>query len=212
MPRLAFALTISVLLHAVLLYHGLSVTTHAPDNASLPLTLRLNAMAQTTPVGRDSIEPPAPQWQDKINASPKLPAAATGSHTREAVDNSHHLDIGWLFEQARDYAAREMRNAGPAPRLAGEYFGTYDGTDTGTFTVQLDGNGRVSGSGQSRSYGIGFVIAGGVDANGLIQMAGKGDAGDARFSGNLNLKTGKISGSWRARGSTQGTFSGHREN
>ena len=116
-----------------------------------------------------------------------------------------------LLNQARDYANKELRTSAPAFTLNGDYYGTYSGSDNGTFYVHLDNAGHASGSGQSGSFGISFIITGEATSDGLIQMSGSGIAGNARFKGQLDIKTGKLSGTWLAAGIGSGSFAGQHE-
>ena len=72
---------------------------------------------------------------------------------------------------------------------------------------------RASGevSAQSTQHGFTFNISGSVTMDGFIEMSGSGIAGNARFQGRLDKKTGKVDGVWTAGIAGGGTFSGQHE-
>jgi hypothetical protein len=69
----------------------------------------------------------------------------------------------------------------------------------------------VSGSGESTALGIVFMISGNILPNGVIHMVGRKKEAKASLSGELDAKTGKISGSWFVSGLAEGLFSGRHE-
>jgi hypothetical protein len=101
--------------------------------------------------------------------------------------------------------------------VVGDYYGTYTGDDSGIFFFHLDSAGHATGTGQSDTRGIVFSIEGEVSSNGAIRMVGTRKEGDSKFqgylSGALDMKNGKISGSWSVHGRLflKGGFSGQRE-
>lgn len=153
------------------------------------------------------------QVAKKIGTAKVSPSSRVLStlNTAGAKESDGRLDMNHLLNQARDYAKKELRAGKPDFSLDGDYYGTYAGSDSGTFYVHLDNAGHASGSGQSNTFGISFSISGQATKDGLIQMSGTGIAGNARFKGQLDIKTGQISGSWLAASIGSGTFSGHHE-
>ncbi len=95
--------------------------------------------------------------------------------------------------------------------ISGEYYGTYDGDDTGSFYFNLDKSGNVLGSGTSRTARSNFSITGKITSDGIIQLLGKGLAGTASFDGKIQAKTGAVSGTWYLAKFGRGKFSGKRE-
>ncbi|RQP22426.1 carboxypeptidase-like regulatory domain-containing protein [Piscinibacter terrae] len=103
----------------------------------------------------------------------------------------------------------------PVGAYAGHYTGTFSGTETGTFDVNISDTGRVSGSGHSTTYNLDFVVNGTVAAGGALSLdAASGTAGASLFSGNIDVTTGVVTGTWRyvttPVSSTNGTFSGNK--
>ena len=133
------------------------------------------------------------------------------SNAGETNGTAGHLDLNQLLDQAKLYATKEYRTSIPAFTLNGDYYGTYTGSDNGTFFVHMDSAGHASGSGQSSMHNVNFIITGDVTKDGFIQMSGTGIAGNARFEGHLKISTGTIAGSWLAAGIGSGTFSGQHE-
>ncbi len=120
------------------------------------------------------------------------------------------------FRDQAKLIAKEMasemdaRNPSPPP-LSGDYYGTYDGDDTGSFYFHLDKNGNVLGSGTSRIARSNFSISGKITSDGVIQLLGKGLAGTASFDGKIHAKTGAVSGTWYLAKFGRGKFTGKRE-
>lgn len=133
------------------------------------------------------------------------------SNLADATEASSHLDMSHLHAQAREYANKELSSLESTSLLHGDYYGTYTGSDNGTFFFHLDSVGHASGTGQSDRLGISFMITGSATSNGILQMTGDGKAGDARFTGQLNIKTGNVSGSWFVESIGSGLFSGQHE-
>ena len=96
--------------------------------------------------------------------------------------------------------------------IYGNFGGNFGGSDQGTFTVSVIGNGQVTGSGYSQQTGQ-FGVNGRVDASGNVNLAAHGTAGAALFTGRIDGQTGVVSGTWRYTGRIQGggTFSGQRQ-
>lgn len=143
--------------------------------------------------------------------TPRILDAIENSNSADATKTSAPLDMSQLRAQAREYANKELGYTDATPLLHGDYYGTYSGNDNGTFFFHLDNAGHVSGSGQSDRFGLSFIITGRATSDGLLQMTGNGKAGDAKFSGQLNIKTGAVSGVWTVAGFGSGTFAGQHE-
>lgn len=96
--------------------------------------------------------------------------------------------------------------------IYGNFGGSFGGSDQGTFTVSVSGNGQVTGSGYSQQTGQ-FGVNGRVDASGNVNLAAHGTAGAALFTGRIDGQSGLVSGTWRYTGRIQGggTFSGQRQ-
>jgi len=216
-------LAISLILHIVLLSQVNWKIFPAPTSDQHPLTVSLEHLPSTRSEKtiQDKHPPPAQtdisrfkeQAAKENNAEmiARRPERIEISNLVKPGNPVDRLDMNHLLKQAGEYAAKEYRISKPIFSLAGDYYGTYSGSDNGTFYVHLDSGGHASGSGQSGTFGIGFSIAGDATKDGLIQMSGTGVAGKARFKGQLNIKTGEISGSWLAANIGSGTFSGQRE-
>jgi len=154
---------------------------------------------------------------------PPLPVPATKSisditanaTTNPATDTAapSTVDLGQLRSQAallaRDAAKSETSETGYTS-IFGDYYGSYSGTDTGTFYIHVDRIGNIFGSADSSTAHSSFTITGKVSTDGVVQMMGKGLAGSASFDGKINLKTGAVSGRWNLTGFGRGQFAGQR--
>lgn len=205
MRRFAYPAALSLILHAALLTQ-LNLKNAPPlVRDQQRLTVRFGA------------SPSLPQ--EKINLAHNahkndahdMPQTTGPSSSANTTESSAPFDMSQLRAQAREYADKESGSIATASLLHGDYYGTYSGSDNGTFFFHLDSSGHASGSGQSDLFGIGFIITGSVTSNGMLQMTGDGKAGDARFSGQLNIKTGKVSGTWTVAGFGSGLFAGQHE-
>ncbi|WP_162042057.1 hypothetical protein [Undibacterium sp. YM2] len=110
---------------------------------------------------------------------------------------------------ARESAQAEGSESGYTGIL-GDYYGSYNGADAGTFYIHVDHTGNIFGSADSGTAHSSFTITGKVSTNGVVQMTGKGLAGSASFDGKINLKTGGVSGHWNLTGFGRGQFDGQR--
>lgn len=159
---------------------------------------------------------------EKAPAPPRLPAneatapglsasetAAPGGPAGQAAPA--RIDVAQALSQAREYARMAGRFSPEPFTYAGDYLGSYTGADEGTFLVRLDASGHASGTAQSRRFGLAILISGTASTSGEIRMSGSGTAGKARFSGQLNARTGEVAGSWSAPGIGGGSFTGRRE-
>ncbi len=98
------------------------------------------------------------------------------------------------------------------PGLVGMYSVKFAGDDEGSVNVMINKNGSVTGMGKSTKYNFNFNVSGTVSPDGEMQLAGSGKAGNAKFLGNVDLKTGTVVGMWQWDGNQagQGTFNGHK--
>jgi hypothetical protein len=123
------------------------------------------------------------------------------------------IDLGQLRSQAtllaRESAQRDASESGNTV-IFGDYYGSYNGADTGTFYIHVDRIGNIFGSADSGTAHSSFTITGKVSTDGVVQMTGKGLAGSANFDGKINLKTGAVAGHWNLTGFGRGQFAGQR--
>ena len=223
MQRIAWSLIISLILHIAVLsqvnwkrlpistndQHRLTVSFAPYHSARTDKTLR-NTKSALAHADSDQFKK---QAGEKGNVEMITSSSATLdiSNAGETNGTAGHLDLNQLLDQAKLYATKEYRTSIPAFTLNGDYYGTYTGSDNGTFFVHMDSAGHASGSGQSSMHNVNFIITGDVTKDGFIQMSGTGIAGNARFEGHLKISTGTIAGSWLAAGIGSGTFSGQHE-
>ncbi|HTD03886.1 CsgG/HfaB family protein [Undibacterium sp.] len=133
----------------------------------------------------------------KSNAAQSIRATGTarnaqpGQHATNAGSNSPQLPGGY----------------------AGMYTGKFVGDDNGSINVLVSNTGNVTGMGMSKKYNASFNITGTISATGEFVMAGSGQAGAAKFIGNINPQNGGLMGVWQWAGAStsQGTFSGQRQ-
>lgn len=135
----------------------------------------------------------------------------------DAKRGGHSLDLGEIRNQAREYAKKEFAISDGGLPLSGDYYGTYTGDDKGAFSFRMDSDGQVTGSGESSATGIVFLVVGKIMPSGVIHVLAKRGEAKVNLSGQLNVKTGKIAGSWYFSGtgffsgSAEGLFSGQHE-
>ncbi|SMC28052.1 hypothetical protein SAMN02745857_03085 [Andreprevotia lacus DSM 23236] len=106
------------------------------------------------------------------------------------------------------------RANGVSAKIPGTYRGNYSGQDYGTFLVQVDAYGRVSGNVYSGKYGGSYAAYGQISPSGQLSVtAATGIAGSANFSGSINTSTScSTYGSWVFYGTTAGgTFNGTKD-
>ncbi len=92
--------------------------------------------------------------------------------------------------------------------LAGDYSGTFSGGNSGTWSITVDANGNIIGSGKSNTTGS-FAVSGKIDSSGRGAF---GAGGSADFIGFFSMN-GCFAGSWVDHGvspNTSGTFSGSK--
>ena len=223
MQRLAWPLIISLILHIALLsqgnWKGLPISTSYQHRLTVSIAPYYSAHTGKTLQINQSHHDRADATISKKQAGEKgneemitsTSAKIDISNAGETNGTAGHLDLNQLLDQAKVYATKEYHTSIPEFTLDGDYYGTYTGSDNGTFFIHLDNAGHASGSGQSSMRNINFLITGDVTKDGFIQMSGKGIAGKARFEGQLKISTGTISGSWLAPGGGSGAFSGQHE-
>lgn len=94
-----------------------------------------------------------------------------------------------LLNQARKYDKNNVVSEIPTTDINGEYYGTYSGSDSGTFNIRLNSTtGVISGLLQSSNYNINLIISGNFSPDGVVQMLGKGSAGQAKLLVTLTLR------------------------
>ena len=207
--RLAGPFAISLLLHLIVFsqinWNGLlariKVTHH--------MTVRLAAEPQP--------EIPRPQtrtWHQHEAAPTVNPQGALDA--LDAKRGGYSLDLSEIRNQAREYAKKEFASADGGLPLSGDYYGTYTGDDKGVFSFRMDPDGQVTGSGESSATGVTFLLEGNIARSGVIHVYARIGEVNVNLSGHLNVKTGKIAGSWyfsgtRFLGSAEGLFSGQHE-
>ena len=117
-----------------------------------------------------------------------------------------------MLNQAIKYDKSNVVSEMPTTDINGEYYGTYSGSDSGTFNIRLNSTtGVISGLLQSGNYNINLIISGNFSPDGVVQMSGKGSAGQATFTGHINVKTKEMSGSWGFPELGMGVFKGRHE-
>jgi len=216
--RLAWILVISMLLHVIVLSQVNWNRAHTPSS---PYRFTVNLVSSSTShlkkIIQDKVRPKESAVKPKLtkpvveSAATPTPQTIAPTHTGDTSRNDIQLDMNQLFNQAREYASTELPSTPAAFRAQGVYYGNYTGVDNGTFYVYLDNAGHATGSGESSTFGVNFMISGTASKEGLIQMSGGGIAGGARFEGKLNKETGEISGTWNAGSLGSGFFSGKHE-
>lgn len=89
--------------------------------------------------------------------------------------------------------------------MAGIYNGTFSGDIFGTWTIVVNTDGTITGSGCDALEQLPFFIAGTVSSDGASAL---GFAGDGSYTGNFSL-TGEFSGTWTVNsGVDNGSFTG----
>jgi hypothetical protein len=201
--RLALPLLLSCVLHLLVLSQFSWQGLHAAPKQPQSLTVSLLQA------------PPPEERKSQSVTRGKTAQAQQNIQALEAETGEYHLDMNQIHGLVREYAKQEFATVKPSVPIEGDYFGTYTGRDSGIFFFHLDRNGHAVGNGQSDSFGIAFLIEGDVLPNGEIRAVGAKYMGESKFtgklSGNLDRRTGKISGTWIVNKSLQGSFSGQRE-
>ncbi|PXX42567.1 hypothetical protein [Undibacterium pigrum] len=185
-----------------------------PALQKLPLTppketpLPAKKSATTSPASADKL--PASQAAEKsrtdittsIEAGVEADASAKSSISLAQLRSQATV----LARESAQSGASESGNQG----ILGDYYGSYQGADTGTFYIHVNHQGNILGNADSRTAHSSFTITGKVSTDGVVQMTGKGLAGSASFDGKINLATGAVSGHWNLTGFGKGQFSGQR--
>lgn len=179
-----------------------------PLTSQKKTSLPAKKSAATSPAAVDKL--PVPQATEK-SRSDITAGIEAGVEANASAKNS--INIAQLRSQAT-LLARESAQSGASESgnqgILGEYYGSYQGADTGTFYIHVDHKGNILGSADSRTARSSFTITGKVSTDGVVQMTGKGLAGSASFDGKINLATGAVSGHWNLTGFGKGQFSGQR--
>ena len=216
--RLAWPLAISLIVHACVLSQLDWKVSHTPGSDQHPLTVNFAPLpsVRRDKMDQEKILSPAHAVHNRFsgnkrNSKNEISKPAEMSTMVVAVETANPLNTEELLKQAEEQAKKEYRTSAPVLFPHGDYYGSYTGSDEGTFFFHLDNSGHASGSGQSGKFGVNFFIHGSTTTDGVIQMTGSGMAGDARFTGQLEIRTGKVSGSWMLAGFGGGSFSGQRE-
>ena len=129
------------------------------------------------------------------------------------VPSKTEVNLAQLRSQATSIAkesAQSEASESGYTGILGDYYGSYSGADTGTFYIHVDRAGNIFGSADSGTAHSSLTITGKVSTDGVVQMTGKGLAGSASFDGQINLKTGAVSGHWNLTGFGRGQFAGQR--
>ncbi len=220
MRSYVWAFVFSVAFHAVLLSQINLKSWHQPSSNQPVLTVNL---VPSTLVPQRNVSSSRSHSEEKniyikksaqkhdSNDTSLISAPNEIPNVAQKIEVSSALDMGQLHNQAREYADKEFSTSEPVFSINGDYYGTYTGSDSGTFYFHLDRKGIASGNGQSNTFGVSFIITGNATSNGIIQMSGSGRAGDAKFEGKLDIKTGMLSGTWSLMGVGNGVFSGRHE-
>ena len=207
-PRLLLPCLISAILHLVVLSQINWEGLHAKLNEQHRLTVSL--VPQSLPDGHISHVD-----SNRKNDHPSPAKSAEMTTVLDANESNYSLDMNQIRNQVREYAKQEFASGNQNVPLYGDYYGTYTGDDSGVFFFHLDASGQASGSAESKELGIVLLITGNITPSGGIHMIGKRNAAQATLSGQLNTKTGKVSGSWFMSGPVdlfaEGLFSGQRE-
>lgn len=168
--------------------------------------------AATSPAAVDKLPVPQATEKSRTDITAGIEAGVeAGVEANASAKNS--INLAQLRSQAT-LLARESAQSGASESgnqsILGEYYGSYQGADTGTFYIHVDHKGNILGSADSRTARSSFTITGKVSTDGVVQMTGKGLAGSASFDGKINLATGAVSGHWNLTGFGKGQFSGQR--
>lgn len=202
--RFALPFLISAILHLVVLsqinWDGL--------HAKLGKQHRLSVSLIPPPLADERTSLGDPDHSRSVPTSAKTVESARVLGSNES---DYRLDMSQIRSQVREYARQEFASSDRSLPLSGEYYGTYSGDDSGVFSFYLYPDGQVSGSGESKALGIVFLLSGSIAQDGVIHMIGKRNAAKASLSGQLDVKTGKISGSWFVVDIAEGVFLGQHE-
>ncbi|MES2036380.1 MAG: hypothetical protein V4495_00960 [Pseudomonadota bacterium] len=192
-----------------------------PSYPLIQKTEHEKAVRQKSPptTKKESVHPPKTAMNltsvEKLPAPPATVKSITDMTAGVEADapNRTAINLAQLRSQAtllvRESAQSEASESGNTAIL-GDYYGSYNGADTGTFYIHVDHTDNIFGSADSRTAHSSLTITGKVSTDGVVQMTGKGLAGSASFDGKINLKTGAVSGHWNLTGFGKGQFAGQR--
>ncbi|MFZ6681967.1 hypothetical protein [Undibacterium sp. Tian12W] len=179
----------------------------ADDQKLPPAAKKESVQTPSTPVSLVPIEKlptPTPTAKSFADITAGTEAEVTGKAA---------VNLAQLRSQATSIARESAQVEGSESGytgILGDYYGSYNGADAGTFYIHVDHAGNIFGSADSGTAHSSFAITGKVSTNGVVQMTGKGLAGSASFDGKINLKTGGVSGHWNLTGFGRGQFAGQR--
>lgn len=202
--RFALPFLISAILHLVVL----SQINWGGLHARLGKQHRLNVSLIPPPRADERTSLGDSDHSQGVPSSAKIVESA---RVLDANESDYRLDMSQIRSQVREYARQEFASSDRSLPLSGDYYGTYSGDDDGVFSFYLNPDGQVSGSGESKVLGIVFLLSGSIAQDGVIHMIGKRNDAKASLAGQLDVKTGKISGSWFVVGIAEGVFSGQHE-
>jgi curli biogenesis system outer membrane secretion channel CsgG len=154
-----------------------------------------------------------PQLIQATSASSKKNAAMSTRATGTAVVRNNNVHQTAYVPPPPNQPAPGNGGAQLPAGYAGVYSGKFTGDDNGSINVVIEGNGSMRGSGISGKRNTGFQIIGTLSPTGDFTLSAAGQAGGARFIGNINPQTGALTGVWQLAGdgaTEQGTFSGQR--
>jgi hypothetical protein len=204
MKRLGVPFLISAILHLFLLSQFHWNELHAKSSEPRRLTVSL---VPALPAAERAPHFQADQRRMKSSSSNRDDSInAFNTNTSD-----YRLDMNQIRNQVKEYSRQQFATSGQGFPLYGDYYGTYTGDDSGVFAFYLDNTGQVTGSGESSATGIVFLVAGNITPGGVIHVIAKRGDAKVSLSGQLNVKTGKISGSWFFSGIAKGLFSGQHE-
>jgi len=103
---------------------------------------------------------------------------------------------------------RTLNGDGGTSAFTGQWDGTFSGDDNGIFSVNINSNGQISGSGYSTNWGESFSLTGSVNSDGSFN-AGNASTG-ATFTG--TIMGNNLTGNWNNPATSEsGTFAGSKQ-
>ena len=98
-------------------------------------------------------------------------------------------------------------------KYVGSFSGSYTGDDTGTWNIETNENGEITGTAKSNKYNEEYEITGNVDPDGSLLMTVGSISTGSGFSGVIDSNTGEIEGTWtNVYLNFNGQFSGNLNN
>jgi hypothetical protein len=208
MQRLIWPFIFSLILHVLIIFNLLDVSSPTPASKQLTLTVNITTNHRTPP---DKAFPTRIREKSgKVNQRHIYEPDIAIAKSNVLNEPMAHLDTAHLLKQAGEYAKKEYRTTDTALHLYGDYSGTFSGGANGYFFFHLDPNGHLIGSGQSESGKLVFKLKGNIAANGSFRATGFNKYGSGDITGILDNMTGRISGSWTAQ-LLKGTFSAQHD-